>query len=98
MPDVQSSDSRGKVCQNTSARIMIRYEKELQEYIATVGNSLVPEYQKGLNSDDPRRLDFRFYVVDGENSPNAFCFPNGVIGINSAMLLMLARSAETLTS
>lgn len=63
-------------------------------YVRYVGQRLVPDYQNELPAGDPRKIDFRFYVVDGDKYPNAFAFPNGVIGINTAMLLMLENEAQ----
>ena len=70
------------------------YDEHLQDYVSGVGNSLIPEYQHDLEEGDGRRIDFHFVVIDGQKSPNAFAFPNGIVGINTAMLLMLENEAQ----
>lgn len=70
------------------------YSQALQEYFRDQGKNLVPDYQRSLIDGDPRKIDFRFYVIDGQKGPNAFAFPNGIIGINTAMLLMLENEAQ----
>ena len=70
------------------------YSQTLQEYVRDRGKTLVPEYLTNLIDGDPQKIDFRFYVIDGQQGPNAFAFPNGIIGINTAMLLMLENEAQ----
>ena len=70
------------------------YDERLRDYVSDVGDSLIPEYQHDLEESDGRRIDFRFVVIDGQKSPNAFAFPNGIVGINTAMLLMLENEAQ----
>lgn len=65
----------------------------LPEYLAKVGNSLVPEYQKNLPKGDPSKIDFRFYVVK-DNSFNAFALPDGTVVVHSGLLAQLTNESQ----
>ncbi len=68
------------------ARIKINQDAEIQEYIQSIGRTLV------ANSDAPSN-DFHFFVVI-DNQINAFAGPGGYIGINSGLLLLTEAESE----
>lgn len=65
----------------------------LQGYVNSVGERLIPEYQRALPDGDPGKLHFRFYVIDNP-IPNAFAFPNGMIFVHSGLLDLMENEAE----
>jgi hypothetical protein len=70
------------------------YDLALQEYVNQLGMYLVPEYITKMPAGHPNKLDFHFFVVDGEPAPNAFAYPNGLVAVNTAMLLLLENEAQ----
>ena len=46
-------------------------DRDVQAYVATLGQRLIPAYQRDLPASDPRRIPFQFHVVQ-DNSVNAF--------------------------
>jgi beta-barrel assembly-enhancing protease len=67
--------------------------QEVQNYITQVGLSLIPEHQKDLPADDPRKIPFRFYVVQAKNF-NAVSYPNGLVLVNSGVFDVLQNEAQ----
>lgn len=66
---------------------------EAQDYVARLGESLIPEYQRSLAADDPQKIPFRFTVIV-EKGFNAAAYPNGVIIINSGVFDVLENEAQ----
>ena len=67
--------------------------KEAQEYIARIGESLIPAHQKELPSDDPLKIPFRFFLVKAK-SFNAVAYPNGVVLVHSGVFDILQNEAQ----
>ena len=67
--------------------------KEVQDYVSNLGNSLVPAYQKQLPENHPQKIPFKFYVIT-EKRPNAFALANGVVVIHSSMITSLENEAQ----
>jgi len=63
-------------------------DQGVQDYVASLGQRLIPAYQRDLAPDDPRKIPFQFHVVI-DNSVNAFATPNGIVVVNSGMLELL---------
>jgi Peptidase family M48 len=68
-------------------------DESVQSYVTTVGQSLIPAHQRTLATDDPRRINFRFFVVDNKNI-NAFALPNGIVVVNAGMFGILENEAQ----
>ena len=68
-------------------------DKEAQEYIARIGESLIPEHQKELSADDPLKIPFRFFLVKAK-SFNATAYPNGVVLVHSGVFDVLQNEAQ----
>lgn len=67
--------------------------KEVQDYVERVGQSLVPAYLKAMTDDDPQKMHFKFYVVRSKE-PNAFALANGIVVVNSGMITLLENEAQ----
>jgi Peptidase family M48/Domain of unknown function (DUF5666) len=67
--------------------------KGAQEYIARIGESLIPAHQKELPVDDPLKIPFRFYLVKAK-SFNAVAYPNGVVLVHSGVFDILQNEAQ----
>ena len=67
--------------------------QEVQDYVARLGESLIPAYQKSLAADDPQKIPFRFTVIIDKNF-NAAAYPNGVVIINSGVFDVLENEAQ----
>ena len=66
---------------------------EAQEYVAKLGESLIPAHQKDLAADDPLKIPFRFYLVQ-DKSFNAVTYPNGVVVVHSGVFDALQNEAQ----
>jgi hypothetical protein len=67
--------------------------REAQEYVARIGESLIPAHQKELPPDSPLKIPFRFYLVES-NSFNAVTYPNGVVVVHSNVFDVLENEAQ----
>jgi peptidase M48-like protein len=62
---------------------------EVQQYVADLGSSLLPEGAKGTT----RSLEFRFFVVE-DASINAQALPDGTVLVNTGLLGVVDNEAE----
>jgi hypothetical protein len=67
--------------------------QEAQDYVAKLGESLIPAHQKELPENDPLKIPFRFYLVKSETF-NAVSFPNGVVVVYSDVFDVLQNEAQ----
>ena len=67
--------------------------QEVQRYVASIGQRLVPWYQADMQADDPRKIPFQFHVVMDPNV-NAFATANGIVLVNSGFLMLLENEAQ----
>jgi len=67
--------------------------QEVQDYVASLGQRLIPAYQRDMPLDDPRRIPFQFHVILNEEV-NAFATPNGIVVVNSGLLEILENEAQ----
>jgi hypothetical protein len=63
--------------------------RSVQEYVTTLGNSLLPRGNAGTS----KALEFRFFVVEDE-SINAASLPDGTLLINTALLGAIQNEAQ----
>lgn len=68
-------------------------DRVLQQYVTTLGNKLVPRYQKDIPLDNPARITFRFAVIEDE-SFNAFALPDGAIFVHTGLLKRVTNEAQ----
>jgi hypothetical protein len=67
--------------------------QQVQDYIAKIGESLIPEHQRDLPAGDPMKIPFRFYLVEAK-SFNAVSYPNGVVVVHSDVFDVLQNEAQ----
>jgi len=67
--------------------------KEAQDYITTLGESIVPTRQRDLPLDSNLRIPFRFFLVE-DKSFNASCYPNGVVIVHSGIFDVAENEAQ----
>jgi Peptidase family M48 len=63
--------------------------RSVQEYVTTLGDSLLPQGNRGTT----RALEFRFFVVE-DSSINAASLPDGTLLINTALLGAIQNEAQ----
>jgi hypothetical protein len=68
-------------------------DERVQGYVAAIGNSLVPAYQRDRSPTDPARLNFRFFVVN-DKTANAFALANGTVVVNAGLFTVLDNEAQ----
>jgi hypothetical protein len=74
-------------------RFKVLDSPEVQAYVARVGQSLVPAYQKNLPDGDPNKLDFRFTVIKRKEF-NALASPDGQVILHDEVLQVLENEAQ----
>jgi hypothetical protein len=52
--------------ENEPKSVAILADQNAQQFVTTVGSSLIPEYQRALPEQDKTKVHFHFYVVRGE--------------------------------
>lgn len=67
--------------------------QDIQDYLAKVGNSLVPAYQRALPEAELTRIRFQFYAVEYKDAFTA-ALPSGTIIVTSAMFDLLENEAQ----
>ena len=63
--------------------------RSVQEYVTTLGDSLLPQGNRGTS----KALEFRFFVVE-DSSINAASLPDGTLIINTALLGAIQNEAQ----
>lgn len=75
--------------------VFIPADKELQEYVQHLGESLVPAFQKQLPDDDPEKMHFRFFVTDHSRGMlDTFGTPGGDIFVPGRVLLRARNESQ----
>jgi hypothetical protein len=83
----------GELKINKIGKFKLLPNKEVQNYVQRIGESVIPAHQKLLPAGDPQKIPFKFYVVS-DKDVNAFATANGIIVINSGMIMMLENEAQ----
>jgi predicted Zn-dependent protease len=52
-------------------------DQVLHDRLQRIGTKLIPQFQRSLADDDPRKIPFLFYAVDDEDMRNFICAPRG---------------------
>jgi hypothetical protein len=74
--------------QSAKTNLQILPDESVQEFVSGVGASLIPPYQKALTEQDPTKIHFRFYVVQGEHpsSDEEMSEGDGVLALSQKAL------------
>lgn len=83
----------GELKINQIGKFKLLPNKEVQEYVQRLGESLIPAYQKALPDDHPQKIHFKFYVIN-EKVPNAFALANGIVVVHSGIITSLENEAQ----
>jgi len=67
--------------------------KEAQDYLSSLGESLIPAHQRSLPDGDPLKIPFKFYLVE-DKAFNAGAYPNGVVIVNSGVFDVCENEAQ----
>jgi hypothetical protein len=68
-------------------------DREAQEYVSGIGESLIPQHQKDLPPGSPLKIPFRFYLVNNK-VPDLDSFGNGTVVVNSGLFDILENEAQ----
>jgi len=75
--------------------VFVPADRELQEYVQHLGESLVPAFQKQLPDDNPEKMHFRFFVTDHSRGfLDTFGTPGGDIFLPGKMLLRARNESQ----
>ena len=90
----QSGPSRNM--RGTDARLFpLHGDAAMQARVSAIGAKLLPEYQRNLKPDDPARINFRFFVVDGpKGSEASYALPSGIVLVPSQMVQKLGDDSQ----
>ena len=66
----------------------------MQARITTVGERLIPEFQRTLPADDPTKIDFRFQLVDDPTLQDGLSLTSGIVLISYQVVEALPNDAE----
>lgn len=71
-------------------------DENVQKYVNWLGQRLIPHHQKNMPKDQPGKIPFFFFVVEGK-AANAFALPNGIVVIYAGMFDLLENEAQLAT-
>jgi hypothetical protein len=66
--------------------------------LQTIGERLLPEYQKQMPEADPRKLNFRFFVADSGQVSTGWNFPGGEIVLTQGTLNRIGKDDAALAA
>jgi hypothetical protein len=95
-PNVKEPDysaSKPGQLKMTYKKYKILADRDAQEYVSDLGNSLIPQHQKDLPAGSPLKIPFRFYVVNNK-VPDLNSFESGTIVVNSGLFDVLENEAQ----
>jgi hypothetical protein len=83
----------GELKINRVGKFALLPSDEVQEYVAQIGQRLIPAYQREMPANIPRKIPFHFYVVI-DKTANAFALANGIVVVNSGLIELLQNEAQ----
>jgi hypothetical protein len=72
-------------------------DAEMQRRVQTIGETLIPAYQRDLPDSDPSKIDFRFQVVDQPKLHDAVTLSNGIILVPQQIVSRLKNDSQVAT-
>lgn len=77
-----------------ASRIPASQDAATQQRVSTLGQRVVPDYQRQLSATDPTRIDFRFQLVHDTKLHTTLTEPSGVIQVPESIPANLHNDAE----
>jgi hypothetical protein len=78
-------------------RFPATHDAEMQRRVQTIGEALIPAYQRDLPDSDPSKIDFRFQVVDQPKLHDAVTLSNGIILVPQQIVGRLKNDSQVAT-
>jgi hypothetical protein len=69
----------------------------MQRRVQTIGETLIPTYQRDLAAGDPSKINFRFQVVDETKLRDARTLSNGIILVPQQVVTRLKNDSQVAT-
>jgi hypothetical protein len=66
----------------------------MQIRLNSIGQRLIPDYQKRLPASDPSKINFRFQLTDGERWPWVIALPSGVILVPNRIVERMQNDSQ----
>jgi len=73
-------------------------DQELHNRLQRIGAKLIPPFQRALADDDPRKIRFQFYAVDGDDMRTFICAPRGGLIFYPRMLIERMQNDDQLAA
>jgi hypothetical protein len=75
-------------------KIPAYHDAAMQQRVETIGNRLIPAYQRALPKDDKTRLGFTFQVIDEKRWRDALVLPNGIVLVPRQVVERLPNDSQ----
>jgi predicted Zn-dependent protease len=76
------------------SRIPPYKDEKMQSRVSSIGEKLVPKYQRELATTDRTKINFRFQVVEEKNLLFSFAWPNGIVLVPSDLVEFLKDDSQ----
>ncbi len=91
--DKQSSVSKFFLGRNAK-KIPAYDDPVMQARVSSVGQRVVPEFQRNLPADDPTKIDFRFQLVDDSTLLDGMALTSGIVLVSYQVVEAMPSDAE----
>lgn len=88
-----SGTKPGELSLGKAGKFKLAPNDELQAYVKSVSERLIPVSQRNLPVGDPNKIPFQFHVLEAK-VPNAFATANGVVTVFTPMITTLENEAQ----
>jgi predicted Zn-dependent protease len=69
----------------------------MQARVTSIGEKLIPDYQRGLPDSDPAKIKFRFQLIDTKMFRDALTLPSGVILVPHQVVERMQNDSQLAT-
>jgi len=73
-------------------------DQVVHDRLERIGTKLIPPFQRSLADDDPRKIKFRFYAVDGDDMRTFVCAPRGGLVFYPKFLIERMKNDDQLAA
>jgi hypothetical protein len=102
--DPEKVDANSKQSAVSKATLGVQIEKippyhdaVMEARVNRIGQSLIPAYQRALAASDPRKLNFRFSLIEANPYGDAINLPNGIILVPKEIVERLTDDSQLAT-